>query len=150
MKSKPFVIFDIDGCVIHNDVRLPVLLAGDPDTYATMWQNDTALVQGCCVCNAFLSNDRFDVLFVTARKFTDEPHTLFQLQKLVNPFISESQLIMRPEGNDMPAGELKLFLIQSLGLQYSDIFLAFDDANSVVDAYRSVNITCYQTQFGDH
>lgn len=148
--TKNIIVADIDGCCIDPEHRIPHFLAGDLDTYHSMWKQDSPIDPGAFIYRTLLERgDEFRFVFVTGRPESAREYTLHQLQEHVHEGIRDSQLLMRPPGEEMHDTELKPLLIERAGLDLRDIFMVFEDRNSIVAMWRSRGITCYQTQIGD-
>jgi len=150
---KKLIVADIDGCCISVEHRLQHWLDGDVETFADLWYKDTPIPQGVAVYRKFLEDDDFTVLFVTARWNRWRHSTLRTLQHHVDADIKSGQLLMRPD--HMPAelgsmpGDFKPWLLEAFGYKVSDVFLAFDDSQSVIDGWRQRGVTAYLTA-GNH
>lgn len=150
---KKLVVADIDGCCISVEHRLHHWLAGDFEAFADAWHLDSPIDQGVTVYRKFLDDPDFLVLFVTARWERWRHPTLRTLQKHVRATITSEQLLMRPdhmapELGSMPE-DFKPWLLQSHGYKLSDVFIAFDDSQSVINGWRKNGVTAYLTA-GDH
>lgn len=147
---KQIVIFDIDGCVIDSEERLPHLLAGDRKTYHALHHTDKLMHAGHVVYRALLKDPELLCLFVTGRCETGRDFTLRQLQAIFGAeAFHPTQLLMRPEGCVDHDRVLKPALIQARGHRIEDILLVFEDRNDNVAEWRELGVTCYQTQVGD-
>ncbi len=152
--TKNIIVADIDGCCLDPEHRIPHFLAGDLDAYHAAWRHDSAIDPGVVIYQMFLARaDQYRFLFVTGRPESAREYTISQLQDHVHAGIEHSQLLMRPShitGADMHDTDLKPMLIELAGYSLRDIFMVFEDRNSIVSMWRSRGITCYQTQLGDY
>jgi phosphoglycolate phosphatase-like HAD superfamily hydrolase len=154
MGRRNLVVFDIDGVLMDSEHRLPHMLAGDFPKYFKMWQYDTPLPPGIAVCKMFIANPEYRVIFCTGRSDTlvHRIGTLTQLQNNISPKIRDSQLLMReyPEvGPHLHDTVKKPLMIEQAGYSLDNIFMVFEDRNSIVDMWRERGITVYHTQDGD-
>jgi hypothetical protein len=150
---KKLVVADIDGCCISVERRLHHWLNGDVEAFSDQWHTDTPIAQGVAVYQQFLDSADYHVLFVTARWERWRAHTLHTLQRHVCADIVSDQLLMRPnhmraEFGSMP-GDFKPWLLEAHGYRMSDVFIAFDDSQSVIAGWRQRGVTAYLTA-GDH
>lgn len=152
VKSSPhskWLVFDIDGCIFDPLERIPHFLAGDHDQYHALWETDKPIPQGIAAYSAMMKIPDARALFVTGRAERARAYTEQQLRSV---FDFEFTLLMRPNhisGHDLHDRELKPWLLSTIGLKPSDIFLVFEDRNSVVHAWRELGVMCYQTAWGD-
>lgn len=151
--AKKLIVADIDGCCISVEHRLQHWLDGDIEKFADLWYKDSKIPQGVAVYQKFLDDPDYTVLFVTARWERWRANTLQTLWWRVCPDIKSGQLLMRPdhmapEIGPMPE-DFKPWLLESYGYKVSDVFLAFDDSQSVVNGWRKRGVIAYLTA-GDH
>lgn len=146
------IIADIDGCCLDPNERIHHFLNDDIATYHANWHVDTPIAQGVAMYRMLINNPEYQLVFVTGRQEAAREYTLTQLQVHVDSSITSSQLLMRPNhisGKDIHDTDMKPILINEAGYKLEDIFMVFEDRNSVVDMWRQRGITCYQTQLGD-
>jgi hypothetical protein len=152
MTERNLIIFDIDGVLLNSDHRLPFMFKGDLHTYFRLAVKDTPIPQGIAVCKMFVENPNYRTIFVTGRNdsLVHRVTTLCHLQKYVSPRISDHQLIMRewPNDDDLHDTEKKPQMIENAGYKLNDIFMVFEDRNSIVEMWRSRGVIVYHTQEG--
>ena len=139
---------DIDRCVLDPSERIGHYLSGDISTYESLWSTDKVIPQGYHVYSQFLLDPTrsWRCLFITSRREHARSTTLLQLRNLWPD--AKFDLLMRPgdvtkEMKD--DGEIKPWLLEQNGYSLDDVFIAFDDRQAVVDAWRRLGIVCYQT-----
>lgn len=143
------IVADIDGCCLSCDHRLHLYHAKDYDGFHELAHMDTPIEQGCVIYRKLLADRDFTVLFVTARWESQRAATLDSLRKYVSPLIESRQLLMRPD--DQPAVHgpsdplFKPSLLMSYNYRIEDVFLAFDDSTTIVQGWRELGVTAYQT-----
>ena len=147
-RTKNIALLDIDGCVINIDARLPYLLAGDYDGFLKNWKTDRAIPQGLYFYKTLIRDPEIRVIFNTARPEHDRLITTTQLTHVLGS--SDFELWMCPDEdhNRIDDVELKLNAIYRNNVDPTDIFIAFDDRNCIVEAYRKLGICSYQTDTG--
>ena len=152
--SRDLVVFDVDGVLLNCEHRLPHLYAGDMHKYFNLATKDTIIPQGIAICKMFVNNPDYRTIFVTARadSLVHRITTLCHLQKYVSPSIRDYQLIMRewPAADELHDSEKKPKMIVEAGYRLEDIFMVFEDRNSIVEMWRQRGVTCYQTQEGNY
>lgn len=152
MTTKNVIVADIDACCIDITERLPHYLNGDEDTFHDNFHLDSPIPQGTAIYKKFLHDPDYRFVFVTGRPERARDYTLTQLRSFIDPFILSSQLLMRPEDPTdllsdpkLPDSDLKPLLLLNAGIAMADIFIVFDDRQSVVDNFRQLGIVVYQT-----
>jgi len=143
---KNIVIFDIDRCILDPKERIHHYLNKDFETYESLWHTDTPIKQGVEVYKTFLNNDTWRCIFITSRREWARETTYKQLLMLFG--MRKFTLLMRPndctkEMKDDAA--IKPWLLERAGFSIHDVFIAFDDRQSVVDRWRELGVVCYQT-----
>lgn len=142
-----YVICDIDGCCLDPDERIGHLLAGDYDTFLSLWETDKPIPQGVFTYIQYLKNPKFfKVVFVTSRRERERSFTEVQLDRLFCEY--EYEVWMRPNDDHREDCEVKLAILKSHGVQPDEVFIAFDDRNVICEAYRRHGIVAYQTATG--
>lgn len=144
------IVADIDGCCLDPTKRLHHIKAEDWESYHDAWQLDTVIPQGSLIYRVLNSLPHYRLLFVTAREERAREYTLHQLQKHVSTGIMNSQLLMRPNDDydtrgGTPDYVLKPQLIRAAGYTYDDIFMVFEDRQTMVDEWRRLGCVVYQT-----
>lgn len=153
MVNKNVIVADIDDCCININERLAHYLAGDHDKFHTEHHLDAPIAQGIAVYQKFLNDPNYRFYFVTGRPDLAREYTLAQLREWIDPNITSEQLLMRP--NDVPSAkmhdsELKPLLLANVGVSIEEIFIVFDDRQTVVNKFRSLGCVVYQTALGNH
>ena len=149
---KNLIVFDIDGCIVDPSRRLHHLRRGDIDAYAGAWQTDTILTAGVTVYRAMLSRVDLRHVFVTGRPEADRKGTLSQLTALFGPSSLGTTVLMRPNGmlpSVVPDEKLKPKLLTDAGFKVEDVLVVFEDRQKIVDAWRAMGVTVFQTAKGD-
>ena len=148
--NKDVVVFDIDGCIVNSDERLPHFLNGDRETYDKLHPTDKSMPAGHAVYQTLMSSmPHVHFLFVTGRRETCRNYTEAQLIQMFGPCVTASQLLMRPVGCDAEHDTtLKPRLIEEAGYSLDRILLVIEDRDSTVAMWRERGITCWQTQSG--
>lgn len=147
---KNLIIADIDGCCLDPKGRLHYADKRDWGAYHAAWNLDVPIAQGVLIYRMLLSNPLYEVLFVTAREEKARDYTLRQLQTHVSIGITNRQLLMR-SNNDYdgqggtPDYVLKPRLVREAGYRVEDIFLVFEDRQTMVDEWRRLGCVVYQT-----
>jgi len=143
------VLMDIDGCCIDSDERWSMFSDKkvEYDEYKTLHHIDKPILAGCVIYSLLLNHSKLACVFLTSRSEDQRQQTEEQLRILFG-YDASFQLWMKPVGNADPCMEYKLWMLQSKGYEPHHVVLAFDDRPSVVEAYRAVGITAYQTAVG--
>lgn len=147
------IVADIDGCCLDNSARMHHYYEGNFELYHANWHLDRPKAACIDVYRKYLHDPHFDFLFVTSRGEQSRSYTMEQLHFHIWSGIQNRQLAMRPHNcneQNMPDPVYKAWAVTNAGYNISDIFLAFDDRNSVVAAWRELGVTCFQPQLGDH
>jgi len=140
--SQRLAIFDIDGCCLNLEARLPHFDT-DYELFQSLWHTDKPIPQGVLVYRLLMKDSTLKPVFLTSRNEDLRDVTAHQL-RLMFPK-QEYELWMRPSDNKMPCQEYKVLALQSHGYQPSDVFIAFDDHSEVIAAYRKLGIVAYHT-----
>lgn len=147
------VIFDIDGCCIESDHRLPHLIAGDRATYDSLHLEDSEITAVARVYRMLLGAPDLLCLFVTSRRECAREYTSNQLRALFGDKFLPENLLMRPieeeMGTDTPDAILKPRLVAERGYQPSDILFVIEDRNSMVARWRELGVVVMQPRPGD-
>jgi hypothetical protein len=146
---RPLVLCDIDGCCIDPEERVRNLLHGDYEGYVAGHSNDKPIVAGWLVYGLLISHPDVQVVFCTARQEDQRAITEGQLSQHFGE--ADFWLWMNPSEvylNNGSDAKIKLGLLEAHGYKPEDVVLAFDDRPSIVEAYRKVGITTYQTAVG--
>jgi hypothetical protein len=143
------LLVDLEGVLFNNAQRLHLFKAAQWAEYETSFPDDTVYP----VMSQFLSSvywSTFELVIVTGRyqKYYDQ--TVEQMRK-VN--IHPEHLLMR-DNFDIPKTkepELKLQLLDEIKRLYPEpgtMFIALEDRDDVVEAYRNAGIECWQVRNG--
>lgn len=143
---KNVIVADIDGCILNSEHRLHHLLSGDVPSWHEKNGEDTVIPQGIAVYSHFMYSGLYDFIFVTGRMEEARSYTEERIRQI---FDKKFPVLMRPAGDISHDTHLKPRLVLESGRKLEDIFLAFDDRNSMVEAWRKLGVVCYQTQEGD-
>jgi phosphoglycolate phosphatase-like HAD superfamily hydrolase len=151
---KNLVVFDVDGVLLNSEQRINLWLEGKPEEYFAQAKHDTPIQQGLAICKMFLMNPNYRVVFVTGRGDTPQHRrdTRYDLEDYMDHDIRNDQLLMReyPEvGPHLHDAEKKPLMIQQAGYSLDDIFMVFEDRNSIVDMWRARGVVVYHTQPGN-
>lgn len=152
--TKRIAVCDIDGCLVDSSHRTAKYFDHKLEEYFAAVVDDTVIPQGQYFYRALYHDPSVHMLFVTSRG--DWPNyrktTLDQLRRYVGPKITNDQLLMRSHEvmslSRMPDEVYKPWAVEQAGFSLSDIFIAFDDREVVVQMWRDRGITCYHTQKG--
>lgn len=155
--KKNLVVFDIDGVIFNSEHRYRLyeegLKTGDHKRYFERTMKDEVL-PGAHIARLFFNNPTHHCIFVTGRG-DDAVHralTLCMLKQHVHPSIDDERLLMReyPLPEDYEHDTVKKpKMIEAAGYWLSDIYMVFEDRNSIVDMWRERGIITYHTQPGD-
>lgn len=143
------VLMDIDGCCINSDERWSMLSDNEVEYehYKTLHHIDKPILAGCVIYSLLLNHSKLCCVFLTSRSEDQREQTEAQLRLLFGHNV-DFMLWMKPMGNTDPCMEYKLWMLEQNGYRPEQVVLAFDDRPSVVEAYRAVGITAYQTATG--
>ncbi|MFA5699258.1 MAG: hypothetical protein WC954_05950, partial [Sphaerochaeta sp.] len=136
----------IDRCIVDPSARIQHYLDGNIEKYESLWRTDVLIPQGYVVYSAFIRNPQWKCVFITSRREWARQSTAATLLKIWPD--AEFDLLMRP--NDVTKeikddAEIKPWLLAEAGYSVKEVFLAFDDRDSVVNEWRRLGVTCYQT-----
>jgi len=98
---------------------------------------------GCMVCGAV----EREVYFLSGRNDVVRAETVQWLQKHVHEdWDYDQRLVMRKNGDFRPDTEVKLEMVQELGLTPDDVLCILDDRQCVVDMWRANGFRCLQVE----
>ena len=137
------VVFDIDGTLSIVGDRLKYLKAKDWDSFYECCGEDKPNKDIVHLCRQLMYFN--EIVFVTGRRESVRGITLQWLQENVNPFIKDSQLYMRPNGDCRHDTIVKPELVRSFK---KDIEMVYEDRDSMVKAWRDLGITTLQVAEG--
>lgn len=145
------VVGDIDGCIMDNEHRVHHFVEGRVAEYHSLWEGDRVIEQARVIYSMFMNDLNTIFLFITGRAEHCRPYTMMQLTNALGT-VDPNQLLMRPDeltSQMMHDLKLKPHLLELAGFELEDVFLAIDDRNSVVAAWRDLGIQCWQPRYGD-
>ena len=167
MTKKDVILCDLDGTLADVNHRLHFInnpdgtkktrKESDWDSFHTECINDApnrdvieimeSLIRGAWMgCNICGSYER-KVYFLSGRNDVVRAETVEWLQKHVHEdWDYEELLIMRKNGDFRPDTEVKLEMVQELGLTPDDVLCILDDRQCVVDMWRANGFRCLQVE----
>ncbi len=152
MKSRPAVLFDIDGTLADVDHRVHLLDPGreggkDWDAFFDAMVDDTPIVEMICLVRALSladTPDGPDVLFVTARRGSHRVHTVEWLARHVEPSLShdwyDTRLYMRGKTDRRPDHVVKHAILGKIREAGYQPVLAVEDSEQVAAMYREAGV----------
>jgi len=167
MRMKEVILCDLDGTLADVNHRLPYIKNPDGTLkpYAERdWDSFNAacvddkpnrdVIQileslilghnsGCMVCGAV----EREVYFLSGRNDVVRAETVEWLQKHVHEdWDYDERLVMRKANDRRPDTEVKLEMVQELGLTPDDVLCVLDDRQCVVDMWRANGFRCLQVE----
>lgn len=148
MKPNNFAIFDLDGCLVDDEWRLPLIKEeGHPnrwDEYHAGIGQDKALDVGRLKLLDCIDQG-FGIFIITARPEYTRNQTELSLKKLFPELINHGYfLFMRDNGDDLtPSPALKTDIVNEIKFHMrgrQQIKIAFDDRRDVCEAYHLLGI----------
>lgn len=148
MKPNNFAIFDLDGCLVDDEWRLPLIKEeGHPnrwDEYHAVLDKDQALDVGRLKLLDCIDQG-FGIFIITARPEYTRNQTELSLKKLFPELINHGYfLFMRNNGDDLtPSPALKTDIVNEIKFHMrgrQQIKIAFDDRRDVCKAYHLLGI----------
>jgi len=122
-----WTVFDLDGCVSDDRWRREFLERGEYDEYHDRAHRDEPINQDyvrrashCC--------------FVTARPEAYRRDTLLWIDEHLQP--KAYRLFMRPNDDMRTSPALKPWMLAQHGIDTTDVLVAYDNRQDVIDAYR--------------
>ena len=167
--SKRIVLCDLDGTLADVNHRLHYI-KNDDGTKKTRKESDWGSFHTECI-NDVPNNDVIEILnslvrgwgagchmcgaverkvyFLSGRNDVVRTETVEWLQKHVADYehwseTCRAQLVMRKNGDFRPDTEVKLEMVQELGLTPDDVLCILDDRQCVVDMWRANGFRCLQ------
>lgn len=167
--SKRIVLCDLDGTLADVNHRLHYI-KNDDGTKKTRKESDWGSFHTECI-NDVPNNDVIEILnslvrgwgsgcnmcgaverevyFLSGRNDVVRAETVEWLQKHVTDYehwseTCRAQLVMRKNGDFRPDTEVKLEMVQELGLTPDDVLCVLDDRQCVVDMWRENGFRCLQ------
>lgn len=144
-QQKVIALLDIDGCIVDPTERL-ALYESDFRRYVNSMHLDTPIPQGIKVYSALMASPDIRGTFITSRGESQRRQTQAQLQSLFGH--TNFDLWMRRNGDTRDCPDVKFDLLMDSGHTPRDVFIAFDDRQSVIEMYRGLGIVAYQTAVG--
>lgn len=144
-----YVVVDIDGTISKVGDRLKYLQQEkkDWDSFYEHCDEDEAYTD--MVWLVEMLSSEYDIIFCTGRRESVRDKTLKWLDEHFN-LLSEFCLLMRKDNDFRPDVDVKPELLQSIGLNSSDVFLILEDRDKVVDKWRELGYRCLQVSKGDY
>ena len=159
MSYKNIVLCDLDGTLADVNHRLHYI-KNDDGTKKTRKESDWGSFHTECI-NDVPNNDVIEILHSLVREWWQEVYflsgrndvvraeTVEWLQKHVADYehwseTCRAQLVMRKNGDFRPDTEIKLEMVQELGLTPDDVLCVLDDRQCVVDMWRENGFRCLQ------
>ena len=157
--SKRIVLCDLDGTLADVNHRLHYI-KNDDGTKKTRKESDWGSFHTECI-NDVPNEDVIEILHSLVREWWQEVYflsgrndvvraeTVEWLQKHVADYehwseTCRAQLVMRKNGDFRPDTEVKLEMVQELGLTPDDVLCVLDDRQCVVDMWRENGFRCLQ------
>ena len=149
VKNKAFVIFDIDGCVMDDEYRLPLIKPeGEPDrwtAYHAAIPHDLPLPVGRAKLQDEIRSES-GIIFITARPEYTRAATIESFAKNI-PELGSYFLFMREDCDDhTPSPELKVGILEKIKTALNSrqrIKFAYDDRRDVCEAYTRQGILSF-------
>ncbi len=167
MTKKDVILCDLDGTLADVNHRLHFInnpdgtkktrKESDWDSFHTECINDApnrdvieimeSLIRGAWMgCNICGSYER-KVYFLSGRNDVVRAETVDWLQRHVHEdWDYDELLVMRKNGDFRPDTEVKLEMVQELGLTPDDVLCILDDRQCVVDMWRANGFRCLQVE----
>jgi hypothetical protein len=141
------VIFDVDGTLMDNSHRKAMVECAKPDwkSYNYAMFLDVPHPHVCHLAIMYRTMGH-RVIITTGRYESDRGLTTDQLRDAGVMF---DTMLMRPDGENMEDGKLKLGMLKTLRSQGYDPRIAFDDRDRVVRMWREAGLQCFQVAPGD-
>ena len=152
MKTRPAVLFDIDGTLADVGHRLHLLDLGraggkDWDAFFDAMVDDTPMAKVIWLARALCladNPDGPDVLFVTGRLDTHRVHTVEWLARHVAPSLSHdwynTRLYMRGKGDRRPDHVLKRSMLRNILETGYEPVLAVENSETVAEMFREAGV----------
>lgn len=146
---KKFFIVDLDGTVCNIDHRKHFASARLWDDFHANCAHDKVIEDAKAVVNA-LSAQGYRPLIVTGRTNRYRDATI---KWLLEQGIHFEHILMRPDDNYEPDHHMKIVLVEKFFGSKEEVLkcvlFAFDDRDSVVEAFRNYGIRTWQVAGGD-
>lgn len=150
-ESKNLIVFDIDGCILDPMARLRLHDFG-PAAFdeEEAYQHDVPLAAGIMVYMTLLHNTNNRCIFITQRPERTREITLDQLECLLDIPRKNITLLMEPDECDIPTQRVKPWLLMTAGYNVEDVLVVFEDRQCIVDEWRRLGVTVFQTDVGNY
>lgn len=150
---KVVILVDLEGTLCDNRHRVDMFMAQEYEQYEDACGKDLPYPDVVAVLKSFCEDNTWIVpIIVTGRSEKYENTTIEWLADHVP--IDTLALYMRPEF-DIPStkeAELKLTMLanikQDFMLPEGTVFIALEDKDEVVEAYRNAGVFCWQVRNG--
>jgi hypothetical protein len=136
------ILVDVDGVLSNHAWRLPLILELSPPDWAGFYErqvNDPPIKATVEIIR--LLSARYVVFILTARPDKFLGATLDWLHEKQVPFL---QVMMRTEGDERDADEVKYEMIEEIRRRGFEPVMAFEDHPETVRMYRALGITTFQ------
>lgn len=152
-QRKVVIIIDLEGTLCDNRHRVDLWLAQEYEEYEHACGNDKPYEDVVELLKSFCEdNDWVIPVVITDRSEFFYAHTLAWLSQHVP--VERLPLFMRPV-IDIPKtkeAELKISLFEKMKAEMElppgTVFIALDDKDEVVEAYRNAGVHCWQVRNG--
>lgn len=148
---RNLVLFDIDGCLLEPDPeRLEAAKVQDWARYHGRAHLDAVIPAGLAVYKALVNDPNLRCVFLTDRSERNRAYTQRKLDEL--GFSSVPLLMRDAKRKRMPkdGGFSKLLTLAASGFSVLEIMLVFEDRQEIVDLWRNLHVTVYQTKVADY
>lgn len=144
---KNLILFDIDGCLLEpGPGRFNAFQRQDWIAYHAAHVEDTPIPAGLSVYRALCADPSLKCVFLTDRSERNRHYTQAQLDSLgfqgVPLWMRDRDRKRTPDDG----GPSKLITLEENGYRVDDVLLVFEDRQDIVDMWRSLGVTCYQTK----
>jgi phosphoglycolate phosphatase-like HAD superfamily hydrolase len=142
-EERKIIVVDLDGTLCNDTHRRHLVSAGKWDEYHSLCHLDEIYPDVAIIIGG-MSRSGYEIVLCTGRNEKWREMTLDWLFKN-KIFGCIDVLLMRPDDDYRPAGELKLDLIEK-NFALSKIAFALDDTEKVIEAFRNAGIAAYQVR----
>lgn len=148
---RNLVLFDIDGCLLEPcPIRMQAFMDKDYAGYHAGAHRDAAIPAGLAVYKALLSAPYLVCRFLTDRSENNRSYTQARLDDLGFGGIP---MMMRDKDRKralVAGGPSKVMTLLEHGYKLEEVLLVFEDRQDIVDHWRALGITVYQTKVADY
>lgn len=140
---KNIILVDIDHTVSDAFWRDPMIGVASWDLYHAESINDEPAQDMVDLIKTMIANTCFEFYGLTSRP---EKFRNLTTQWLLKNNIAFNDLLMRPNDDFRPAGDVKLTLCEKhFGVEWRDkVLMMIDDNDKVIEAFKGEGITCLQ------